>query len=62
VAGALVGAGAFYYAGLLAVALMLGWQVWSLDPRSTSGALVRFRSNHWVGLALTVGMIADWLW
>jgi 4-hydroxybenzoate polyprenyltransferase len=61
-AGALAGAGAFFYLGLLVGALMLGWQVSSLDPRSTSGALIRFRSNHWVGLALTVGIIADWLW
>src|SRR5690606_5599107 len=58
----LVGAGAFFYAGLLAVALMLGWQVWSLDPRDTKSALIRFRSNHWVGFALTLALIAEWLW
>lgn len=62
IGAALVGAGALFYAGLVAVALMLGWQVWSLDPRDTRSALVRFRSNHWVGLALTLALIAEWLW
>lgn len=62
IGAALVGAGALFYAGLVAVALMLGWQVWSLDPRDTRSALVRFRSNHWVGLTLTLALIAEWLW
>jgi 4-hydroxybenzoate polyprenyltransferase len=62
VAGALVGAGAVFTLGLVVVALMLGWQVWSLDPRDTRSALTRFRSNHWVGLALTLALIAEWLW
>jgi 4-hydroxybenzoate polyprenyltransferase len=62
VAAALVGAGAFFYTVLLVVAGMLGWQVWSLDPRDTKSALTRFRSNHWVGFALTLALIAEWLW
>ena len=62
IGAALVGAGTLFYAGLVAVALMLGWQVWSLDPRDTRSALVRFRSNHWVGLTLTLALIAEWLW
>ena len=57
-----MGAGAQFYTGLAAVALMLSWQVWSLDPRDTKSALTRFRSNHWVGLALTLALMADWLW
>jgi 4-hydroxybenzoate polyprenyltransferase len=51
-----------FYVGLAAVALMFAWQVWSLDPRDTESALTRFRSNHWVGLVLTLALIAEALW
>jgi 4-hydroxybenzoate polyprenyltransferase len=61
-AAVLVGAGAVFYVGLAAVALMFAWQVWSLDPRDTESALTRFRSNHWVGLVLTLALIAEALW
>jgi 4-hydroxybenzoate polyprenyltransferase len=62
VAAALVGAGGLFYTGLAAVALMFGWQVWSLDPRDTKSALTRFRSNHWVGFVLTLALLAEGLW
>jgi 4-hydroxybenzoate polyprenyltransferase len=61
IAAALVGASSIFYAGLAVVALMLGWQVWSLEPHDTKSALLRFRSNHWVGLVLTLSLIAEWV-
>lgn len=61
VAGFEAGAGTVFYVGLVPVALVLGWQLYSLDPKDPQSALVRFRSNHWVGLLLTLAMIADWL-
>lgn len=60
-AGALVGAGAAFYIGLAAVALMFGWQIRTLDPRDPKSALLRFRSNHWVGLTFTLAMLVDWM-
>jgi 4-hydroxybenzoate polyprenyltransferase len=61
IAGSEAGAGTPYFVGLVPVALLLGWQLYSLDPKDPQSALVRFRSNHWVGLLLTLAMIADWL-
>jgi len=61
VAGSEAGAGTPYFIGLVPVALLLGWQLYSLDPKDPQSALVRFRSNHWVGLLLTLAMIVDWL-
>ena len=56
--GAAAGASWVAFSGLVVVALMFGWQVWTLHPNEPSNALIRFRSNHWVGLALTLPLIA----
>jgi 4-hydroxybenzoate polyprenyltransferase len=61
VAAALAGAGAVFAIGLLAAAALLAWQVMSLDGREPGNALFRFKSNHWVGLAVTVALLAEWL-
>jgi len=38
------------------------WQVWTLHPKEPQSALVRFRSNHWVGLLLSLALLVDhWL-
>ncbi len=60
-AGQQVGAGWVFYAGLLPVAGLLVWQIVTLHPKEPASALVRFRANHWVGLLLTLAMLADWL-
>lgn len=60
-AGFEAGAGALFYVGLAPVALLLGWQIYTLDPKDPRSALVRFRANHWVGLLLTLAMLGDWL-
>jgi 4-hydroxybenzoate polyprenyltransferase len=58
-AGVLAGGGAVFV-GLLAVpALILGWQVVTLDAARPQSALVRFRANHWVGLALSLAFFLD---
>jgi len=56
--GELVGAGAFYYRGVGAVALHAIWQIRhvSFDP-VMAGTL--FRSNQWLGLVLLVFILAD---
>jgi 4-hydroxybenzoate polyprenyltransferase len=56
VAAFMVGAGVAFTIGLAAVAAILAWQDATLDPRSPDSALVRFKANHWVGLALTLAL------
>src|SRR5688572_16518997 len=61
VAGAIIGARLVFGIGLLVVAALLAWQVLTLDSREPGNVLVRFRSNHWVGVALTLALLAEWL-
>jgi 4-hydroxybenzoate polyprenyltransferase len=60
IAAFLVGGGLVLAAALLAPAAILAWQVWTLDLRDGAGALVRFKANHWAGLALTLALLAEW--
>ncbi|MCR6633901.1 4-hydroxybenzoate octaprenyltransferase [Devosia sp.] len=54
--------------GFIAVALMLvpaallTWQVYTLDVDVVENPLVRFKNNHYVGIALTLALLADWAW
>jgi 4-hydroxybenzoate polyprenyltransferase len=57
--GTMVGGGRVFVPLLLVPALILAWQVVTLDPRSPSNALARFKANSWVGLALTVAFLAE---
>ncbi len=60
-AALLVGAGRLFLVGMPVVAAMLGWQVLTLRCRANpASALVRFRANHWVGLALTLALLLEW--
>jgi 4-hydroxybenzoate polyprenyltransferase len=59
VAGVMAGGGPVFAVLLLVCAGILGWQVWTLDVAAPGNALRRFKSNHWVGLALTVALLAD---
>ena len=44
---------------LVAAVAVLGWQVATLDSRSPDNALVRFKANHYVGLALTLAFLFE---
>ena len=48
----------FVLALIVPVAILI-WQVATLDTKSPANALVRFKANHWVGLALTLAFLAD---
>jgi 4-hydroxybenzoate polyprenyltransferase len=62
VAAYLAGAGWAFYALELVAYAMLIWQVVTLDAREPDNALMRFKANHWVGLALTLAILIDaWL-
>jgi 4-hydroxybenzoate polyprenyltransferase len=58
-AALMVGAGWPFLAGMLVVIGILGWQIRTLEPRNPTNALVRFRANHWVGLAFTLALMLD---
>ena len=58
-AGLLVGAGWPFLLGMLVVIGILGWQIRTLQPNEPANALVRFRANHWVGLAFTLALLLD---
>jgi len=58
-AGLVVGGGWVLAAGLTVVAVMLSWQVATLDAKAPDNAVARFRFNYWVGLALTAVLLAE---
>jgi 4-hydroxybenzoate polyprenyltransferase len=60
-AGLTAGAGWVFGLGLVPVAGMLAWQVATVDAKVPENPTLRFRSNHWVGLVLTLVMLAEWL-
>jgi 4-hydroxybenzoate polyprenyltransferase len=55
----LAAGGGWWLALLLAPAAGLAWQVATLDRALPGNPLVRFRANHWVGLALTLVFLVD---
>lgn len=61
IAGTMVGGGHAFVPLLLIPALILAWQVVTLDPANPQNALVRFKANHWVGLALTLAFFIEHL-
>ena len=58
-AALLVGAGLLFGIVMLAAIAILAWQVWSLDDRDPDNALVRFKANHWVGVAFTLALLVE---
>ncbi len=61
-AAIVVGGGWWVYVAGLAPVAILGWQVSTLDAKAPGNPLVRFKANHWVGLALTLALLAGaWL-
>ncbi|SFZ86133.1 4-hydroxybenzoate polyprenyltransferase [Devosia enhydra] len=61
IAAFMVGAGLPFVLGMGAVVAILVWQVVTLVPSDGTNALVRFKANHWAGLALTLALVLDWL-
>jgi 4-hydroxybenzoate polyprenyltransferase len=55
----MAGAGWMFGAILLAAVALLAWQVVTLDGREPGNPLIRFRANHWVGLAVTAALLAE---
>jgi 4-hydroxybenzoate polyprenyltransferase len=58
-AGLLAGAGPVLLLGLVPAAGLLAWQVLGLKPGEPADALMRFKSNSWVGVILTLALLAE---
>jgi len=52
--------GLYFYLGLAAAALCFVWEFWSTRSREPQVCLAAFLHNHWAGLAILIGIIADY--
>ena len=48
-----------YFAGLVVAALVAGWHFTLIRGRSREGCFRAFRLNHWLGLAVFAGVVAN---
>jgi len=55
-AGMAAGAGIIFQVAMILPALILGWQVFSLNINDAANCLTRFKANHFTGLALTLAL------
>lgn len=62
-AASLAAGGGWLFALLsLAAAGQLAWQLWTLDAAVPGNPKQRFDSNHYVGIILTLALMAEWVW
>jgi len=61
-AALLVGGGIVFAAISLIAAAILTWQVWTVDAERPENPKRRFYSNHYVGIALSLALLAEWVW
>ncbi len=48
-----------FFVAAIPAALILAWQVITLDPKNGANCLTRFKANNWVGLAFTLALIVQ---
>jgi len=58
-AAGLAAGGGWLLALLVVPAALLAWQVWTLQMGNPADALRKFRSNHWVGISVTLVLLAE---
>lgn len=61
-AATLAGAGIVFAVISLVALGLLAWQVQTVDADVEDNPRVRFYANHYVGIALALGLLADWVW
>jgi len=62
-AAALLAGGGVIFATLSLIAAgLLAWQLWTLDAQVPKNPYIRFYNNHYVGMVLTLALLADWVW
>ena len=54
--------GHWYHAGLVAAAVLFLWQQWLIRRRNPAGCLRAFLNNQYVGLAIFVGILLQYLY
>ncbi|MDG6778701.1 4-hydroxybenzoate octaprenyltransferase [Thiomicrorhabdus sp. zzn3] len=60
--GLLFSLGLFYYLGLFIVAGLFFWHSWRLLTNDPHIAFQVFLQNHWIGVIILLGLIADSIW
>ena len=61
-AGREAGLGAWYRAGLAVAALHFAWELWLIRRREPEACFRAFNNNHFVGMAVFVGLALDYLY
>jgi 4-hydroxybenzoate polyprenyltransferase len=61
-AATIAGAGIVFAVLSLVAAGLLAWQVQTVDAAVPRNPWVRFNSNRYVGIALALALLADWVW
>ena len=61
-AATIAGAGIVFAVLSLVAAGLLAWQVQTVDAEIPRNPWVRFNSNRYVGVALALALLADWVW
>ncbi|PXA97423.1 4-hydroxybenzoate octaprenyltransferase [Nostoc sp. 3335mG] len=56
------GGGIVFAAISLLAGALLAWQVWTVDAEIYGNPLVRFQNNHFVGVVLSLALLAEWVW
>ena len=59
-AGARFELGVYYQLGLAVAAGCFAWQLWSTRKREPQACFAAFLHNHWAGLAIFLGIVADY--
>ncbi|RJG12854.1 4-hydroxybenzoate octaprenyltransferase [Pseudomonas cavernicola] len=59
-AGARFALGGYFHLGLGVAALCFAWQFYSTRAREPQACLAAFLHNHWAGLAIFLGIVADY--
>ena len=59
-AGARFELGLYYHLGLGIAALCFAWEFWSTRDRAPQACFAAFLHNHWAGLAIFLGIVADY--
>ena len=61
VAALMVGAGWVFFGAFVVTLVLLGWQVAAIERTNGARSLMLFKSNHWLGVALTAAFVLETL-
>jgi 4-hydroxybenzoate polyprenyltransferase len=58
--GRMLGLGPLFYAAILIASALALWHFWLIRKRERAGCFRAFLGNHWLGLAIFAGTVADY--